>query len=291
MRGGSAGPGFAPKRSLGQHFIRDEALLEDLISCAAVGAEDAVLEIGPGFGNMTRILARRCREVLAIEADGRLLPYLGAALLGLKNARVVPGDAMLLDLEELLAPLGPFHVVANIPYYLFTPLLRRLLTLPLPLLSINLTVQKEAAERVTAPSGERGWGPLAVLAQYKTLPRAVREIKAACFEPPPRVDSVFLVMPRLSAPPVRPQDEELFFRVADAAFAFRRKTLLNNLLSAFGLGRAEAFDLLGRAGLPPQARGEALRLDDFAAVSDLLGPLLKGRAAPPRLSGSADKPG
>lgn len=282
--------GFIHKRSLGQHFLHDRSLLENLVSCTCVNSGDSVVEIGPGFGDMTRILALRCRELVAIETDLRLKPFLDVKLQGLHNVRMVWQDVMRFDFEGLFRDAGPFHVVANIPYYLFTPLLRRLLTLPFPVPSINLLAQSEAADRVLATPRTKAYGPLSVLAQYKTCPRAAMKVGAERFTPVPKVNSVFLVMPRRLEPPALPCDEKLFFRVVEVGFSQRRKTLLNNLRGAFGFQREELRDMFLRADLPVDVRAEALDIPRFAALSDLIG--LSGRAAPGRCpsTGPEDRP-
>ena len=157
---------FHHKRSLGQNFITDDALFAQLVDLAGVGENDAVLEIGAGAGGMTKELARRCRKVTAIEVDGTLLPILRVALEKCKNVELVHGDVLRLNLPELTAPLGEFHIVANIPYYLTTDLMNLLLSSAMPIQSINLMVQKEAAQRMAARPGEEGYGLLAVKAQY-----------------------------------------------------------------------------------------------------------------------------
>ena len=261
---------FHHKRSLGQNFITDEALFAQLVDLSNVGEGDAVLEIGAGAGGMTKELARRCREVLAIEVDGTLLPILRVALEKYKNVRLVHGDVLRLNLPELTAPMGDFHIVANIPYYLTTDLMNLLLSSPMPIRSISLMVQKEAAQRMTARPGEEGYGMLAVKAQYYYDPAIMLDVPACLFTPPPKVDSAFVVMPRRSHPPVNARDEALFFKVASAAFAMRRKTMENNLIASFRLSRAQAQSLLAQCGIPEGARGETLSMNDFAALANVM---------------------
>ena len=261
---------FHHKRSLGQNFITDEALFAQLVDLSGVGPDDAVLEIGAGAGGMTRELARRCRRVTAIEVDGALLPILRVALEPYQNVELVHGDVLRLNLPELTAPLGDFHIVANIPYYLTTDLMNLLLSSSMPIRSISLMVQKEAARRMVARPGEEGYGLLAVRAQYSFDPAIVLDVPACLFTPPPKVDSAFVVMPRRESPPVRVQDEALFFRVAAAAFAMRRKTMENNLIASFRISRDRARHLLDQCGIPAGARGETLAMADFAALADAM---------------------
>ncbi len=258
---------FHPKRSLGQNFLTDDALFRQLVELSGVSSDDAALEIGAGAGGMTKALSAACRRVVAIEVDGALLPILRVALEKCKNVELVHGDVMRLNLPELTGPLGPFHVVANIPYYLTTDLMNLLFTSSMPIRSISVMVQKEAAERIVARPGEEGYGMLAVRAQYYYAPRIALDVPACLFTPPPKVDSAFVVMPRRHQPPVQAADEALFFKVAAAAFAMRRKTMENNLIAAFRVSRDQARAWLDQCGVAPGARGETLSLQDFAALS------------------------
>lgn len=261
--------GFRAKRALGQHFITDESLLEDLVDLSGITKDDAVFEIGPGLGHMTAILAKKAKAVLALEIDPQLIPILNVTLHGLSCVQVIQGDIMTVDLVKLLTPMGPFKIVANLPYYITTPILNLLLHADLPILSINVMVQKEAAERLVAGPSTPSYGPLAILAQYKAEPKIQRHIEAALFSPPPKCASAFVVMPMREKPPVDVQ-EDIFFKLVNASFAMRRKTLLNNLMPAFGLSRQSAQSLLQSAGLLPDIRGEALSMGEFAALSNLI---------------------
>ncbi len=261
---------FHPKHALGQNFITDDALFAQLVDLSHVGAEDAVLEIGAGAGGMTKELARRCRQVTAIEVDGTLLPILRVALEKFQNVQLVHGDVLRLNLPELTAPLGDFHIVANIPYYLTTDLMNLLLSSAMPIRSISLMVQKEAAQRLTARPGEEGYGLMAVKTQYQYDPVRALDVPACLFTPPPKVDSAFVVMPRRAHPPVNARNEQLFFKVAAAAFAMRRKTMENNLIAAFRLSRDQARALLSQCGIPEGARGETLSMADFAALANAM---------------------
>ena len=259
---------FHHKRSLGQNFLTDDQLFEQLVDLSGVGQDDAVLEIGAGAGGMTKALSARCRQVIASEVDETLLPILRVSLEKCKNVQLVHGDVLRLNLPELTAPLGPFHIVANIPYYLTTDLMNLLLTSAMPIQSINLMVQKEAAQRMVARPGEEGYGMLAVRAQYFYEPVIALDVPACMFTPPPKVDSAFVVMPRREAPPVQVRDEALFFRAAAAAFAMRRKTMENNLVASFRVSREQAKAWLAQCGISDGARGETLSLKDFAALSE-----------------------
>ncbi len=266
---GRSGPGgIQAKHSLGQNFLTNAALLETLIDDSGVGPEDHILEVGPGGGDMTRLLASRCKTVTAVELDRDLIPILRVVMERAENFTLIQGDILRVNIPEIMAGKSPFHVVANIPYYLTTDLMTLLLRGNLPIRSINLMVQKEAAQRVLAAPSTPEYGPLAVRAQYYTQPRLARIVEAACFTPPPKVDSAFLCMPWRERPAVSVADEARFFKVVNAAFALRRKTLCNNLISAFHLDRDQAADWLARAGLPENIRGEALDLQQFADLSN-----------------------
>lgn len=261
---------FHHKHSLGQNFLEDEALVSSLVDSTGVGADDHILEVGPGAGIMTNILAQRCKSVTAVEIDDTLLPFLRIKLEKYENVRIVQGDIMRVNLPEIMAEKGAFHVVANIPYYLTTDLMHMLLTSRLPIKSINVMVQKEAAQRMVGEPSTTEYGPLAVRSQYHTDPRVAHIVPAACFNPPPKVDSAFVCMPWRDTPKVQVKDEALFFKVVNAAFAMRRKTLTNNLMNAFRMEREQAVAWIERAGLDAGVRGEALGLEAFAALANAM---------------------
>lgn len=270
-------PSFQYKLSLGQNFLFDQDLLGRLVDQTGVGGEDTVLEIGAGRGDLTQALADRCKQVMAIEIDERLAPVLADRFARQGHVRLVMGDVMSLDLKELMGESDSFHVVANLPYYLTTPILTLLLNAPLPIKSINVMVQEEAALRVLAQPGTPEYGPLAVLAAYKGSPRMTVRVPARMFTPPPKVDSVFLTIPFHDAPQVHLVDEALFHQLVHAAFQMRRKTLVNNLVHAFPLSREQAQMLLESAGLPDRIRGERLSLEQFALLSRELHEVLNSR--------------
>ncbi|MBR6027751.1 MAG: ribosomal RNA small subunit methyltransferase A [Clostridia bacterium] len=267
------------KQGLGQHFLYDQALLEELVAESGVTAEDDVLEIGPGSGALTQCLCRAARRVVSIELDERLIPLLTAFMEPYPNFRLIQGDAMTVDLREAAADLAkPLSVVANIPYYITTPLITRLLTCGLPLKRMALMVQKEVADKLLAAPGEEGWGMLALRAQWAAVPRVAAEVPREAFTPPPKVDSTFVVLDMRPAPPVPVRNEAALFRVASAAFALRRKTMANALAAAFRLERAEAAAWLERAGVDPMVRGEKLGFEELAAIADLTDDFLPGEA-------------
>ena len=259
------------KQSLGQNFLYDEDLLAELTAEAGVTKDEDVLEIGPGCGSLTKHLCAAANRVLAVELDERLIPLLRAFLDEQKNLTVVQGDVMALNLQEVTADLKkPFAVVANIPYYITTPLIRLLLTGGLPVSRLALMVQQEVADKILASPGDDSWGPLSILCQFLCEPRLAVSVPAACFTPPPKVDSAFVVLPLREKPAVEVQDREMFFRVANAAFALRRKTMVNNLCATFRVERAQALAWMETAGLDEKVRGEKLTIAELAKLADAI---------------------
>lgn len=259
------------KQSLGQNFLYDEALLASLAAEAGVTKDEDVLEIGPGCGSLTKHLCENANRVLAVELDERLIPLLRAFLDQYKNLTVVQGDVMALNLPEVTKDLKrPFAVVANIPYYITTPLIKLLLTGGLPVSRLALMVQREVADKILAEPGDEAWGPLSILCRFLCEPRLALEVPAEMFTPPPKVDSAFVVLPLRDKPAVEVKDREMFFRVANAAFALRRKTMVNNLCASFRMDREAALRVMAEAGLDEKIRGEKLTLAELAAIADAI---------------------
>ena len=258
------------RHSLGQNFIYDEDLLACLAEDAGITPEEDVLEIGPGTGTLTKQLCARAHQVLSLELDERLIPLLKAYLADCDNFTAAQGDAMTADLHELTANLRkPFAVIANIPYYITTPLITRLLSSGLLLSRLALMVQKEVAEKILSSPGEDGWGPLAVRCQYLCEPCLARIVPAACFTPVPKVDSAFLLLSLRPEPAVRVREEKAFFQIVTAAFALRRKTMANGLCASLHISRAEALSMMREAGLDDKVRGETLTLEQLGRLSDV----------------------
>ncbi len=259
------------KQSLGQNFLYDEELLAELTAAAEVSPDEDVLEIGPGCGSLTKHLCDAAHRVLAVELDERLIPLLNAFLAEKKNLTVIHGDIMALNLEEITADLAkPFAVVANIPYYITTPLIRLLLESGLKVSRLALMVQQEVADKILAEPGDDAWGPLSVLCRFLCEPRLAVRVPAERFTPPPKVDSAFVLLPLREKPAVEVRSREMFFRVASAAFAMRRKTMLNNLCATFRAERTRAIGWLEKAGLDEKIRGEKLTLEEIAAIADAI---------------------
>lgn len=267
------------KQSLGQNFIYDEDLLRALVEASGVTADEDVFEIGPGMGSLTGPLCDAAGHVLSLELDERLIPLLSAYMAEKKNFTLVQGDVMTADLPKITEGLRkPFAVVANIPYYITTPLIKMLLSGGLPISRLALMVQKEVADKILAEPGEESWGPLSILCQYRSDPYPAMSVPAACFTPPPKVDSAFVVMPVRKEPAIRVRNEEDFFRITAAAFALRRKTMTNNLCATFRMDRETAILLMNRAGLDERIRGEKLTMEELGRLSDAYTDYREGQA-------------
>ena len=260
---------LAYKHGLGQNFLYDDDLLEALATASGITDQDDVLEIGPGAGTLTKHLAQHAHFVRALELDERLIPLLKAYMEPYANVDIVQGDALTADLSALTSDMHrPFSVVANIPYYITSPLIMRLVSGEWPIQRIALMVQKEVAEKILSHPGEDGWGMLALTCQYAYDGRMAMEVPARCFTPVPKVDSAFIILEKKDTPAVSPRSEADFFRVAQAAFALRRKTMTNGLCAALHLEREAAAVLMEQAGLDIKVRGETLQMDELRRLSD-----------------------
>ena len=259
--------GFHTSHSLGQNFLLDGAFLSALLDAADVGPDDRVLEIGPGPGLMTALLAARCQRVLAVEVDRGLEPVLHDVLQGMENAEVRFEDILKSDLRALMGE-EPYRVVANLPYYITADIVLRLVTARRLPDSVAVMVQKEAAERIMSHPGQKQWCALAATVQSYGQPRVLADVPPDAFDPPPHVQSQFIVIERHPEPVVTPRDPQIYLRLINAAFAMRRKTLANNLKAAFGLDNDDARVVLRAAGVDERVRGEALTLQELCRVAD-----------------------
>jgi len=262
-------------KSLGQNFLLDRNTLERIVDAAGLTGEEAVLEIGPGLGALTRLLAERARCVAAVEVDAGFIRVLSETVADLPNVRVEHADFLKLDLRawaaENLAPL-PASVVANVPYYITTPILSALLETPGLWRVIVVLVQKEVAERLRAGPGTPDYSSLSVYARFRAEVEIVGMVPRGVFFPPPKVDSAIVRLTPRAVPAVPVRDPRRFEQVVRAAFGQRRKTLSNALAAVPGWGKDGARAALEAAGIDPQLRGETLTMEDFAALSDA-GPL------------------
>lgn len=246
---------------LGQHFLRNKEILERIVEVSEITQSDRVVEIGAGMGDLTDLLLKNAREVIAIEIDPALYKILKERFYERENLRLINQDALKFPYEEI----GSFKVVANIPYYITKPLIFRLIEAE-NLISMTLTIQKEVAERLTAKPSTKAYSALSVIAQYYTHIEIKFYIPPKFFSPPPKVESAVIKMDRRDKPPVEVKDKKLFFRVIKSAFGKRRKMLSNSLKSII----EEPRDFLSKIGIDPMKRAEELTIEDFARITNEL---------------------
>ncbi|MCR5559501.1 MAG: 16S rRNA (adenine(1518)-N(6)/adenine(1519)-N(6))-dimethyltransferase RsmA [Schwartzia sp.] len=262
----------ASKR-LGQNFLIDAGVVNGIVATAEIEPGDRVLEIGPGIGTLTQALAEAGADVTAVELDKKLPAVLAETLKAYDNVRIVPGDILKTDIRALMGD-EPFKVVANLPYYITTPIIMALLEQKLPITRIVTMVQKEVAERMTAEPGGKDYGALSVAVQYYTEPEFALNVPPKCFMPAPAVDSAVMDCVVRTEPPVDVKDEKMFFRVVKASFGQRRKTL-TNALTGVGISKDDVKTVLSTAGVEGTRRGETLTLSEFAALADAVTALNK----------------
>lgn len=268
-------------RRLGQNFLISPSVVDEIVDAAKVRTGDRVLEIGPGIGTLTQGLAEAGADVTAVELDRKLLAVLSKTLHDYENVHVVYGDILKVDICDLMGE-APFKVVANLPYYITTPIIMTLLEKRLPISKIVTMVQREVALRMTATPGGKDYGSLSVAVQYYTRSSIVTDVPPRSFLPPPEVMSSVIVSDVLPSPPVDVKDEVLFFRVVRAAFGKRRKTLANSL-TGLSLPRHVILAALERAGIDASRRAETLTLDEFSRVGDAIHTLTGAlRPVPPQ---------
>lgn len=261
---------FSFKKRFGQNFLIDSHVLDKIIRGAEIGKDDAVLEIGPGIGTLTQALCEAAGEVTAVEIDRDLIPILEKTLAAYDNVRIINEDILKLDLSAISEK--PLKVVANLPYYITTPIIMGLFESGAPLLSITVMVQKEVADRMQAAPGGKDYGALSLAVQYYAEAEIIANVPPNCFIPRPGVGSAVIRLTKHAAPPVQPKDEKFMFRLIRAAFAQRRKTLVNTLRndSSLSYSREQLETVLAAMGLPAAVRGERLSLAEFAELSDRL---------------------
>lgn len=267
---------FHFQKKFGQNFLIDTHVLEKIVEAAEVGPEDFVLEIGPGIGTMTQYLGERARQVLAVEIDNNLIPILKETLSGYDNVEILHGDILKQDIQAIADRYNggkPIKVVANLPYYITTPIIMGLFESHVPLANVTVMVQKEVADRMKAKPGTKEYGALSLAVQYYANPYLAANVPPNCFMPRPNVGSAVIRLDCLSKTPVEVKDEKLMFRLIRASFNQRRKTLQNGLANSgeLNFSKEEIGLAIEKAGLPPSIRGEKLGLEEFARLSDLLG--------------------
>ena len=269
--------GFTFKKSFGQNFLTDTNILQKIVDTAEIDKNINVIEIGPGIGALTECLAESATEVMAFEIDDRLVPILADTLRDFDNVTVVNQDILKVDLAQYMAefknPDLPIKVVANLPYYITTPILMHLIESGIPFSEFVVMMQREVADRISAQPNTKAYGSLSIAVQYYMTAKVAFIVPRTVFVPAPNVDSAILKMVRRDQPAVAVQDEKFFFKVSKASFVHRRKTLWNNLTSYFGKSegtKAKLTAALEQAELSPSIRGEALTLADFARLADAL---------------------
>jgi len=263
--------GLAAKKKLGQHFLVDGHVLDKILNAADVDTGDVVLEIGPGIGGLTQGLALRAGHIVAVELDKQLIPILQNQFAH-DPVTIVQGDILRVDLPQILAPFGHMNIkaVANLPYYITTPVILYLLESGLPFKSITVMIQKEVAQRMAAVPGTKDYGSLSLAVQYYANVSIAANVPVNCFMPRPAVDSAVAHLKILDSPRVD-VDKELLFKIIHAAFNHRRKTLINTLDGVgFGSGKADLAQTLESIGLDPKVRGEALDIFQFAQLAQVL---------------------
>ncbi len=266
---------FAFQKKFGQNFLIDGHVLDKIIAAAEVTKEDCVVEIGPGIGTLTQYLAEAARNVIAIEIDKMLIPILQETLADYDNVTVIHQDVLKTDLRELVREHNegrPVKVVANLPYYITTPIIMNLFEGRLPVSSVTVMVQKEVAQRMQAGPGTKDYGALSLAVQYFAVPYIAANVPPNCFMPRPRVGSAVIRLTRHEKPPVEVADEQAMFQIIRASFNQRRKTLVNSLHNSPQISKTkeEILRALEQMGLSQTVRGEALTLEQFAALTDLL---------------------
>ncbi len=266
---------FNFQKKFGQNFLIDEHVIQKIINGAQVTKDDFVLEIGPGIGTMTQYLAEAAREVAAVEIDKKLIPILGETLSEYDNVTIINEDILKVDIGALALERNagkPIKVVANLPYYITTPIIMGLFESHVPIDNITVMVQKEVADRMKVGPGSKDYGALSLAVQYYAKPYLVANVPANCFIPRPNVDSAVIRLTRHESPAVEVEDETLMFNMIRASFNQRRKTLQNGLKNSglFPVSKEEIIEVIKEAGLPETVRGEALTLEQFARLSNLM---------------------
>lgn len=269
--------GFTFKKSFGQNFLTDTNILQKIVDTAEIDENVNVIEIGPGIGALTEFLAENAAEVMTFEIDERLVPILADTLRDFDNVRVVNEDILKSDLQarikEFANPNLPIKVVANLPYYITTPILMHLIESGIPFSEFVVMMQREVADRISAQPNSKSYGSLSIAVQYYMTAKVAFIVPRTVFVPAPNVDSAILKMVRRDQPAVGVKDEAFFFKVSKASFTHRRKTLWNNLTSYFGRSnevKTKLESALDNAELSPSVRGEALDLQEFAHLADSL---------------------
>lgn len=266
---------FNFQKKFGQNFLIDPHVLEKIMDSSGITREDCIIEIGPGIGTMTQYLAERAREVIAVEIDKNLIPILEDTLSAYDNVTIINEDILKVDINRIVEEKNqgrPVKVVANLPYYITTPIIMGLFESHVPLLSITIMVQKEVAQRMQVGPGTKDYGALSLAVQYYAKPEIVANVPPNCFMPRPTVGSAVIRLTLYQEPPVKALDEKFMFSLIRASFNQRRKTMVNGLVNAGiqGVGKENVLEALEEMGLSANIRGEVLTLAQFATLSNIL---------------------
>ncbi|MHC1759791.1 MAG: 16S rRNA (adenine(1518)-N(6)/adenine(1519)-N(6))-dimethyltransferase RsmA [Negativicutes bacterium] len=268
--------GIRTQKRLGQHFLVDEFVVRGIADSLELQPGMPVLEIGPGIGTLTQFLAMTGAQVTAVELDRRCIEIMETTLKAYDNVQVVQGDVLTLNFEETMGP-GPFQIAGNLPYYITTPIVMKILEEHIPAERMVFMVQKEVADRMVSGPGTKDYGALSVAVQYHTEAAKLFEVPSAAFMPPPVVDSAVILCKMRKQPPVEVPSEKMFFQIVRAAFGQRRKTLANSLQGC-GYDKADVLRMLGETGINGGRRGETLSMEEFAALSRAYGLIRKDSA-------------
>ena len=261
--------GLRANKKLGQNFLINESIIYDIVKKANVTKEDVVIEIGPGLGSLTKELINNAKKVIAIELDPNMIDILKSRFGIFDNFEVIYGDVLKIDLEELIKGYGSVKVVANLPYYITTPIIMKLLEDKLKIKSITVMVQKEVGERICATHKDKEYGAITVSVQYYSEPQIIIDVPKENFLPAPEVDSCVIRLDMREKPPVSLKDEKLFFRLVKGAFTQRRKTI-NNSLTCSGKSKEEIMAALNKLGIDSKLRAENLSIQQYADIANTL---------------------
>lgn len=270
--------GFDFKKNFGQNFLTDYNILTGIADSAEISSDDCVLEIGPGIGSLTQVIAERAKKVIAVEIDNKLIPILEDTLSGYKNIEIINADILKTDISAIINSCGgEIKVVANLPYYITTPIIMALLERQYNIKSITVMIQKEVADRISASCGSKDYGALSVAAQYYCDVNYDFTVSASCFIPRPKVDSSVITLTPLKEKRYKTNDEKLFFKIVKCAFGQRRKTFINSIANQSGLSvtKDELSEILESMGLDARIRGEALSIQQLCDFTDRLSSILK----------------
>lgn len=266
---------FYFKKNFGQNFLIDSNIIDKIVLSAGITKDDCVLEIGPGIGSLTQVLAENAKKVIAVEIDNNLIPILGETVGEYENLEIINSDILKLDINDVINEKNDgnaIKVVANLPYYITTPIIMELLEKKANIKSMTVMVQKEVAERMQAKPSQKDYGALSLAVQYYSHAQIDIIVPPSCFMPRPNVASAVITLNVYDEPPIKAKDEDLLFRVIKCAFGQRRKTLLNCFINIgeFGLTKEEYLNIIKLADLDERIRGEALSLKEFAVLADLI---------------------